>query len=493
MATNFKLQFRKEYFLFLLPVFFVLHGYTENFPLIKEGDGWLLLLQYLLVSFALCILFFLVFQSWRKASVLVFLVMSFYFFFGSLHDAAKSILGKSLLLQYSFILPFCFVLFFAFMIFLKKTNRTFIRFSNYINFLLLILIVIDGIQLTLKTIKAFKQNHAVPSGFLKCDDCNKPDIYFIIADEYAGKKELNDIFHFDNSLFENELKQRGFFIIDSSFSNYNYTPFSVASILSMNYLKGIEGRNQSKADRHICYDLINQNGVIDFLKAERYAVKNYSVFELDNQLPQAHSAFVLTGKELLTAQTFLSRIDRDIRFNLITKYKFKREIQRFAKDQANNVEYLYDKTKEEANKSSSTPRFIYTHLMMPHYPYLFDKNGNKTIPEMALEGNQANQKAYIEYIQYSNNKFVKLIDDILKNSKRPPIIIFMGDHGFRQFEKDVNHHYYFMNFNAVYLPDKNYVPFYKDMSAVNEFRILFNTQFNQHLPLLKDSTSFLTE
>ncbi len=65
----------------------------------------------------------------------------------------------------------------------------------------------------------------------------------------------------------------------------------------------------------------------------------------------------------------------------------------------------------------------------------------------------------------------------------------MGDHGFRHLEGNNNGH--FMNFNSIYLPDKNYSRFYDGMSLVNEFRILLNTQFNQHLPILKDSTIFL--
>lgn len=279
MATNFKLQFRKEYFLFLLPVFFVLHGYTENFPLIKESDGWLLLLQYWLVSFALCILFFLVFQSWRKASVLVFFVMSFYFFFGSFHDAAKSVLGKSWLVQYSFILPFCFVLFFALIIYLKKSNKAFIRFIKYINFLFVLLIVIDGIQLTYKSLKAFRQSHVVSSSFLNCDTCNKPDIYFIIADEYAGKKELNDIFHFDNSPFENDLRQRGFHLIHNSRSNYNWTPYSLASILNMNYLN-LKTTMVNMYDLLACEDAVKASSVIHFFQKEGYTIYNYSIFSM---------------------------------------------------------------------------------------------------------------------------------------------------------------------------------------------------------------------
>jgi hypothetical protein len=69
----------------------------------------------------------------------------------------------------------------------------------------------------------------------------------------------------------------------------------------------------------------------------------------------------------------------------------------------------------------------------------------------------------------------------------------MGDHGFRHFEKPVAEKYHFMNMNAVYFPDKNYSSFYEGMSAVNLFRIVSNIQFNQKLPLLKDSTSYMVE
>lgn len=491
--NNCRIKFNGEYFVFLLPLFFVLHGYTENFHLIHEKDSFLLLLKYWTVSILLITFFFLFFKSWRKAAVFVLLLMLFYFFFGSIHDSAKSILGKSFFVEYSFILPLSFVLVILLFLFFRNTLKEFNRFNQYMNFLFVILIAIDAVELIFKNVKSSDKTHLVPSGFSKCDSCVKPDIYFIIADEYAGKKELKDIFHFDNFAFENKLKQRGFFIVDSSFSNYNYTPFSIASVFSLDYLKGIKGRNQSKADRHICYDLINQNKVIDFLNTEGYSFKNYSVFEFNNQLPLMHSSFVLTGTELLTAQTFLSRIDRDIRFNFTTKYHLKSEIKKIADDQAKSVEYLYNKTKQEPGYPSFKPRFIYTHLMMPHYPYLFDKNGRRTNPELALEGNQTNQQAYLNYLLYANEKYLELIDEILKKSKKPPVIILMGDHGFRHFIKDTDHSYYFMNLNAVYLPNKKYQSFYKGMSTVNELRVLLNTVFQQHLVLLKDSTSFLTE
>jgi len=104
-----------------------------------------------------------------------------------------------------------------------------------------------------------------------------------------------------------------------------------------------------------------------------------------------------------------------------------------------------------------------------------------------------NKQGYIEYLQYSNKKLLSLVDFIRTNSSRPPVIIVMADHGFRQLPVDVDRKYHFMNLNAVYFPGGNYSGFYDGMSNVNQFRVILNTLFRQDLPLLKDSTSFLTE
>jgi hypothetical protein len=483
----------REYFLLLLPVFFVLHGYSENYPLIKSKGVLELLLTYLLVFGGLSILFFFLLRSWRKTAVFILLVMCFHFFFGNILNSLKFLFGESFITKYTFILPLSALFFVGAIIYLRRTKREFRRLTLYSNVLLVVLIVLDVFLLTIKIDNPARPASSSIENIFNCKECDKPDIYFIVADEYAGKKELTDIFHFDNSAFEDSLKQRGFFINDSSRSNYNYTAHSMASILSMNYLRNIEGRNKSKKDRNICHQMINKNQTIDLLKLQGYSIKNLSVFMFNNELPPAYSPMILNGKDLLASQTFISRFDHDIRFNLVSKYRIKPEMRRFGNMQLNSINYLFNETQSEASKKNNQPKFVYTHLMMPHYPYLLDKNGSNTAPEMVLEGSQQNQKGYIEYVQYSNKRFLSLIDFILKNSSKPPVIVFMGDHGFRHFITSVPSEYYFMNFNAVYLPSKNYNLFYKGASGVNQFRILFNSIFNQHLLMLKDSTVFVQE
>ncbi len=150
-------------------------------------------------------------------------------------------------------------------------------------------------------------------------------------------------------------------------------------------------------------------------------------------------------------------------------------------------------TSEIASQKKHQSKFVYTHLMMPHYPYYYDSKGNP-LPIEKLGGlNRVNAKDYIEYLQYSNKRLLELTDHILTNSPSPPIIIILSDHGFRHPEKNVDMSYDFINLNAVYFPDKDYFGFYDSITNVNMFRIVLNKYFKQNLPLLKDSTISLRD
>jgi hypothetical protein len=88
-----------------------------------------------------------------------------------------------------------------------------------------------------------------------------------------------------------------------------------------------------------------------------------------------------------------------------------------------------------------------------------------------------------------------LIDEIREHSPKPPVIIFMGDHGFREFTLSNASYlkYHYMNLNAVYLPTNDYRIFHDSLPMVNHFRALLNTSFGQKLPMLKDSTILIRE
>ncbi|MFN2437701.1 MAG: sulfatase-like hydrolase/transferase [Chitinophagaceae bacterium] len=491
-AKTQKHRFGKEYFIFLLPVFFILHAYVGNFPLISLKDVISVLAWSLLATLIISLLFFVVFRDWRKAAIYAFSLLCFQFCFGIVHDSLKKIAGNTFIVKYSFIIPFSIIAFALLLYFLKKFNRPFNRLTKYLNTLLLILLAVEGSMFLFRGNK--KTSYRTQQQTVnKCDTCSTPDIYLIIADEYAGNRQLKEIFNFDNRHFEKALEQRGFYVAKDSKSNYNYTPYSVASIVGMRYLENLSSKSNDLENRNISYRQINDNELIRILKQYNYRFINLSLFDFAGQSTTIDNMFFLTRRKMLTAQTFTSRFKKDLGFNFVTRFKIDSEVKRWTYFTLKNNNKILDGIYSAVNTKTDAPRFIYAHLMMPHYPYYFDANGQPNAIETLWEDQQHLQKNYIDYLQYCNKIFLELIDAILQKSKTPPIIVFMGDHGFRHFTKSVDQQYHFMNFNSVYLPDKNYTGLYDSLSGVNQFRIILNKQFKTNFSLLKDSTSFMLE
>ena len=156
-----------------------------------------------------------------------------------------------------------------------------------------------------------------------------------------------------------------------------------------------------------------------------------------------------------------------------------------------NNEKIIHSTLKESGNISEAPKFVYSHIEMPHPPFYYDKNGReKTRQALVAESKKLNVGSYLDYLPATNKVIKELVTSILDHSKKPVVVVLMGDHGFRA---DQPQNYYFKNLNAVYSSEKNMAGFYENISNVNEFRILFNNLFHASFPPLKDSTIFLTD
>jgi hypothetical protein len=488
-----KLNLKHPFFLYLLPLFFVFHGYTENYNYIPVKDAALLTGTYLGFAIAFAGIFWLLYRDVIKAALVSFLIMGFHFFFGSIHDAVKKIFPEAFITRYSFILPATLLFFLVVIILLKKKKESPTKLSRYLNLLFALLILMDAIILSSLILSPKEKLNTLPAGFTDCKDCPKPDIYYIILDEYAGQMQLTDSFQFDNSAFYNELSKRNFHTISNSHSNYNYTPFSVASTLNMDYLTLKEQRKRSQPDVTYCYEIIRNNRTLRFLLYNQYEFFNYSDFDFDGQPAKNYETFFPAKTKLITGQTFLTRFDRDIRYHLITGLKSKRELKRSIYYTKYNNDNIFGYTLDIAKRKTLNPKFVFTHLRMPHYPYYFDKNGKQRPFEELTENNYYNKKFYIEYLQHCNKKALELVDHILNNSSTPPIIILNSDHGFRIFETRPELKYLYSNLTSIYLPGKNYSSYPDSLGNINLFRAFFNSEFKQQLPLLKDSTCYIQQ
>jgi hypothetical protein len=260
----------------------------------------------------------------------------------------------------------------------------------------------------------------------------------------------------------------------------------------MDYLN-LQDQRRGQNDLSYCYDRIRSSSVLQFFKSRGYRFYNHSIFDFEGQPKHVLETFLPSKTRLITAQTFLSRFDRDLGFNLLSKLDLKRVVRLVTYLNQHNNEKILGLTTSVAAENSRAPKFVYAHLMMPHYPYYYDSSGNKLPYERITEGNQVNQKDYIGYLDWSNKKIHELVDNIKNSSPKPPIIILLGDHGFRHFERPVENRYYFLNFCSVYDPRSQTGMISDSSTTVNFFRQLLNHRFGQSLPLLKDSTIYLKD
>src|SRR4030095_16158363 len=129
--------------LHLFPVFFILHGYNENFGLIPFP-----VLVHLFFNYSvLLILFFaislLVFRNQLKAFVFSFFLLSIFFFFGFFHDQLKIRLRNNFFSSYTFILPFIVLLVLFLFFFIKKAGKSVSSISRYLSGLLCVFVFVE--------------------------------------------------------------------------------------------------------------------------------------------------------------------------------------------------------------------------------------------------------------------------------------------------------------------------------------------------------------
>jgi YidC/Oxa1 family membrane protein insertase len=315
-----------------------------------------------------------------------------------------------------------------------------------------------------------------------------PDIYYIVLDGYANSKILSDYHDFDNSSFENNLKNKGFYIAVNSRANYVITYLSSASTLNMehlNYLK--KERAQSRNYSKLVYQMIRKNKVIAYLKNKGYKT---AFFRSGWGLSKPDQYDYIYGNPATFSYVALNYLATTL-FEVITT--------RGSINYRDNILYTFDKLAEIDEIGNNSPKFVYAHIVSPHPPYVFDEDGGYDMENFVLDNEWSNddKKHYLKQLQYLNNRTEELIDSLLKKPKET-VIILQSDHGpaFMGYEKDWNNSSIegirerSLILNAILLNDSNVNNLYPEVSSVNTFRVVFNNVFNDSLEILHDSTYF---
>jgi hypothetical protein len=487
-------------FVILLPVFFVLHGYLENFGWIEPGACVLLAGEYVGAAALCCGIAYLLYRNLVKAALMTVCLFAIYFFFGAVHDFLYD--HSIFLHRYLILLPLLMGLLIFVFVYLKRAQRAFPRITLFLNTLLLIYLLVDGSRTIWKAVhpdpdKLSVYNLLPAADYRPCDRCANPDIYFLLFDEYGSSSALKQVYGYDNSSFDRWLEGNGFHIVAGSRGNYNYTPFCMASILNMSYLRGFRsGAGIDVRDFANCNTLIRNNEVLRYLGSRGYEVVNLSIFDLAGN-PSPFNQFLLPVKtNLITERTLFYAVYRDLGWHL---YTLPAPISRIFGDitykslRDNNA--ILERTEEASMQKGNAPRFIYAHFEMPHSPFYYDEQGHsKPEPQLVREVFQTGDpKPYLAYLPYTNRRIMELVTSIRQHTHDSAVIMVMGDHGYRENIPDSSYAHHFQNMNAVFFPDKDYHLFYDSMTGVNQFRVVLDKLFGQNFHLLSDSTITLRD
>lgn len=487
-------------FMFLIPIFFVLHGVLENFGFISFKDASILALYYLGFTLIVASIFWLFHRNKKHVALITSTFLGFFFFYSPFMDFIKEKYPNSFFNKYTFLLSvFTIVITWLFIYFKRRSNKTFPKLFLFLNIIFLTYLIIDTAWLIVKIINppvnplsvySFANENGIPD----CKVCTKPNVYFLLFDEYASTASLEKEFNYDNSGIDSFLLKQGFYVSKWSHSNYNFTPFSMASVLNMSYILGLNDKSQLvPQDFTNTYQLIRNNRVINVFSSLGYQLKMYSIFDIAGQPAKVWQSFLPTNTRLITERTLAARLNTSINSLLIQRFRIKYFIMK------NNMKYFYSNEKylklvtEEAAKKDNQPKFVYAHFVMPHCPFIFDSLGRRKDDKQIYEENLTNPpKAYLNYLPYTNKRLKELVLHIRKNDPNA-VILLCGDHGYRSNTKEPRPLSHLQNLNAVYFPDRDYSRWSDTTIFVNQFRIVFNQLFQFKYPLLADSTIFLGE
>ena len=395
-------------------------------------------------------------KNGNKAALITGVGVGFFFYFGYLQDALDGILIFNIPINKTSVLVIIStIIFIISTIYFVKSRKSFALSIKIANVFAITLILFTLVQFV------------IPGALAE-----KPNVYHIILDEYTDNEILIKAFNYDNEKFLEFLNKNGFYMPDKSFSTFGSTPDELNLILNMDYPINRGWVSDS-------YQSLKNNKVMSV-----FSDQNYSIIETNSMMRWKNFSDVDT--KLCYDINFINSefLDQVLRKSII-RYFLEQHHNDTRRD---TVRCTFNELSEIASQSSG-PKYIFSHIYVPHPPFLFGPNGENVIPDhREISGLQSweNTQGYINQLIYATNQVSIVIKNIVKNDPNA-IIIVQGDTGTSTGTdittttmKDIYQTHSILY--AVRIPDVND---FESMMPVNTYRIIFNNYFNMNYEYLE--------
>lgn len=456
-----------------------------------------------IVTILFLLLLWLLFRQWDLAGVTTTLALLLMFSYGHIYNWIRSSGSLGLLLgRQRYLLPLWLVLLII-GIRLAYGRRENLRSATLaLNvfgwvFLLLPLFQIASYSLQARMSWSRTPTNPAQEPALQIPTGEQPrDIYYFILDAYTRADILRDVIGYDNTPFLNALSEKGFYIAPCSQSNYAQTNLSLASTFNMDYIQRFGTSSDPQGSSISLPRLIQENAVRRMLEEIGYTIVAFETgfyatqwmdadIYLSPPKDEPYTAFIrLTTmnefEALLLSNTalwgILDVIDApDVLARAFPVVDAPRSAYR------DRTLFVLEQFEPDKVPALQGPKFVYAHLILPHSPYVFDRNGEW----VGEDKDDFDKEAYRDQLHYANQRMMEILHVLLMDLNNPPVIIIQGDHGFHFVPEER-----MGILNAMYLPDDREQGLYPTFSPVNTFRVIFNRYFGGRFNLLDDKSYF---
>ena len=304
---------------------------------------------------------------------------------------------------------------------------------------------------------------------------SRPNVWWIVADEYAGSELLAKYYHFDNGPFYDWLRGKGFTVSENSY-NWNTDTFALLrDMLNLGYT-GNGGRSReavvADSDQRL-WNLFRDLGY-DLCEAE-----STNKFRLRNRLKESAPVSITRTAEGNTAANLL------LQYSIL--YCWEEDIiSRVAPALSKNNERaailsVFDWGEDPAHVRTDEPTFTILYVNCPHAPYFFDREGNPVPAEHAAD--YVNKQYYLDQMIYVTGRIRAICENIISQDP-DAIIVLQSDHGMR-FAPNMKIVDQTNVLNAVYFHGEP-LQAIEGANGLNTWITVLNEQFHLGLPAVEE-------
>jgi hypothetical protein len=322
----------------------------------------------------------------------------------------------------------------------------------------------------------------------------KRDVYWIVLDRYGSDRSLELRYGATNELTP-WLRERGFSVLEDSHANYVSTAMSMATTLNMAHLEGLTGLVGSHSSTYApIYSRLQTSRVVRQFKALGYRYLHlgswWNPTRIDLAADVNYNADLVSEVTTLVVQ--LSVAPRIYEALGLEDESAGTEGAKHVKHNSYALDTL-DRLRDEPG-----PKLVVAHVLLPHPPYVFDRDGRYIGPDEAATLDESD--AWQRQFEYTNGRLRAFVEGLLALPEdEQPIIILQADEGpwTEAYTSDRDGYDWatatpeelevkFGILNAWYLPGDTDLALDRSMTAINTFPVLFGGYFGLDYELLDD-------